>query len=582
MKVRNGNRMQKQNRSTRIMARKKSRKNNLLITLGLLALSLVMLVTTIKIASDQKGFKSNNILKEMFYKGSVVAAEELHTYEEFAREVNLLKSEVKGQENIFSQREVTYAEAREVSLDLVGKIETLKENILSFKAGLGSKDNADNVKKLDGLLNILGTVKADALALVTMAEDVPEGGVRLVRGEDVVSNDGETLYKTFKFEAAGETGEKASVDSCQGDVIIENNNYNESQEEPRVDPKTGQPVVGSDRNSNSSPTPTPSKTTSPSTSENKPKETPKVTEPERKSVTRHPNQLTKAPSSGVDSGSSSGRDGSTRSFAVSPEEGSPVPVKADRSSTGKARGKVDNSLDNANKDYPIHRGQIDGESVDVYSADARQFIQFSTKTGKVFYLVIDHDKEGDNVYLLNEVDEADLAHMVYETKPKETKPEKTEPTKIEKPTNPVPSQTEPEKVEKKGGFPIFLIFLIAAAAGGAGYYFKIVKPKQEREEQEQMGFYDDHDDEYNSGYDDYDNVDSWKASDEDDYESFNGTESKTESADNKPLQPARPVETYQDPVENSGANNHLRTPNFYTSDHEDDYDAFESDDREGF
>lgn len=76
----------------------------------------------------------------------------------------------------------------------------------------------------------------------------------------------------------------------------------------------------------------------------------------------------------------------------------------------KARGTVTENKDNANKDYPIHNGE-DKSSSD-YSADARQFITFTTKNGKVFHLVINHDEESENVMLLTEVSEDDLLNMV--------------------------------------------------------------------------------------------------------------------------------------------------------------------------
>lgn len=59
----------------------------------------------------------------------------------------------------------------------------------------------------------------------------------------------------------------------------------------------------------------------------------------------------------------------------------------------KARGTVTENKDNANKDYPIHNGEDKSNSD--YSADARQFITFTTKNGKVFHLVINHDEESD-------------------------------------------------------------------------------------------------------------------------------------------------------------------------------------------
>ena len=42
----------------------------------------------------------------------------------------------------------------------------------------------------------------------------------------------------------------------------------------------------------------------------------------------------------------------------------------------------------------------------------KQFMAFKTDSGKIFYLIIDHDKTNDNVYLLTEVGENDLLNFV--------------------------------------------------------------------------------------------------------------------------------------------------------------------------
>lgn len=55
------------------------------------------------------------------------------------------------------------------------------------------------------------------------------------------------------------------------------------------------------------------------------------------------------------------------------------------SAPSKARGTVAENKNNANKDYPIHHGDSsDDKETDMYSADARQFITFQTKTVRPF------------------------------------------------------------------------------------------------------------------------------------------------------------------------------------------------------
>ena len=46
-----------------------------------------------------------------------------------------------------------------------------------------------------------------------------------------------------------------------------------------------------------------------------------------------------------------------------------------------------------------------------YGRHKRVFIPFTTKSGKIFYLIIDNSKSQDNVYFLTEVSEKDLMNF---------------------------------------------------------------------------------------------------------------------------------------------------------------------------
>ena len=156
-----------------------------------------------------------------------------------------------------------------------------------------------------------------------------------------------------------------------------------------------------------------------------------------------------------------------------------------------AKAQLIENVNNANGDYPIHHGNANGEIKDKYSADARQFITFKTKSGKTFHLIINHDEEGQNVMLLTEVSEDDLLNMVE----KKEKPKK-EVKKIEEPV-PVEEikKEEPKKEESKGGGSYIFLGIIVLAVVGAGYYFKIYKKKQEDDAEEDEE-YDEFEDEY--------------------------------------------------------------------------------------
>ena len=155
-----------------------------------------------------------------------------------------------------------------------------------------------------------------------------------------------------------------------------------------------------------------------------------------------------------------------------------------------AKAQLIENVNNANGDYPIHHGNANGEIKDKYSADARQFITFKTKSGKTFHLIINHDEEGQNVMLLTEVSEDDLLNMVEKKeKPKEEVKKIEEPMPVEE-----IKKEEPKKEESKGGGSYIFLGIIVLAVVGAGYYFKIYKKKQENQEEDEE--YDEFEDEY--------------------------------------------------------------------------------------
>ena len=130
------------------------------------------------------------------------------------------------------------------------------------------------------------------------------------------------------------------------------------------------------------------------------------------------------------------------------------------------------------------------------------FYTFKTPAGNVFYLIIDRQRGGDNVYFLNAVTEQDLIALTdgaistgagntstsaiptQNPKPGDQDPDGTG----ENPDDPDANPDEPP-VKKSGNTGMLIFLLIGVAAVGiAGYYIKVIRPKQ------QAGMNDDEDD----------------------------------------------------------------------------------------
>lgn len=150
----------------------------------------------------------------------------------------------------------------------------------------------------------------------------------------------------------------------------------------------------------------------------------------------------------------------------------------------------------------------------VTDQDSKEFFTFTTPSENTFYLVIDKQRESENVYFLNAVTESDLLALAE----KDKEPEDSNVSAIPDPepvctckdkcasgevntdcpvcavsmkdcTGKAPAadpdtDPKPEKPEKGGSSTMILVVVAVLAVGGAGYYLKIWKPKHDLDDAE--------------------------------------------------------------------------------------------------
>lgn len=134
---------------------------------------------------------------------------------------------------------------------------------------------------------------------------------------------------------------------------------------------------------------------------------------------------------------------------------------------------------------------------DVTDNENLQFITVTARDGNVFYFVIDHGAESENVYFLNVVDEADLNALI-EKEETDVPEEPTEDPSLTEPEEPSEPEEPIEAEEPEGNNTgLIIVLVIAVIAGIGGYYYKVILPKKklkDADDIEDFGF-DDEDEE---------------------------------------------------------------------------------------
>lgn len=196
----------------------------------------------------------------------------------------------------------------------------------------------------------------------------------------------------------------------------------------------------------------------------------------------------------------------------------PLPQDAQASAPTDAKGTVDERTVTGIEEQLSKEGETADTVTKTGTEDTKEFYTISTKSGKIFYLIVDNSKSQDNVYFLTEVSEKDLMNFtlsdtvtlpevdtVYaepEEQAEEERPETTETPENEK---------EEEKVqmpEDHNSFGTYLLIgLVAVGVLAGGYYVKVYKPKHEYDDEDEMEDEDDESEDSESEKREVDDVD---------------------------------------------------------------------------
>jgi len=142
-----------------------------------------------------------------------------------------------------------------------------------------------------------------------------------------------------------------------------------------------------------------------------------------------------------------------------------------------------------------------------------EFFTITSAAGNIFFLIVDRQRESENVYFLNAVTERDLLALAEESGDDWVVSSTPPPIIPGTPNTPeVETEAEPEPTpapepESGGGMGTVIMLIILILGGGAaGYYFKILKPKQQQADMDDdFDYEDDYTDEADPYNEDTDN-----------------------------------------------------------------------------
>ena len=297
----------------------------------------------------------------------------------------------------------------------------------------------------------------------------------LVDGKEYAASDEKTMSVTVENLDAGKEQVTVQAVDRAGNrsavTTVDNPNYQPPKEDTEPGADTPAPSLP----------PTPVVTTPPA-STTKPSGTPQQSDSSQTVSTPTPSP---AESISVSTGTSA-------SASADPEADTDTAPRGDNALTPDGQGTV---VDNADE------------------AAGKEFFTITTADDNIFYLIIDRQRDSENVYFLNAVTEEDLLALaepsedggesaVPDPEPVCTCEVKCEAGAVdtdcpvcaltledcagEAPTPAEESPAEPEPADGSGAGLYVVIALVALAVGGAGYYFKIYKPKHELDDAEDL------------------------------------------------------------------------------------------------
>ena len=143
-----------------------------------------------------------------------------------------------------------------------------------------------------------------------------------------------------------------------------------------------------------------------------------------------------------------------------------------------------------------------GTVVDNVQQGSKQFYTISTDAGNVFYLIIDLDKDSNNVYFLDTTKERDLLALAEQaeaeasgttttetqaTSEKENVVTEADSTSTEETTEKEETtEDEAKKQQQTSSVPWGMLVIVLIAGVGVVVYYWIIKPKKDREEAEEF------------------------------------------------------------------------------------------------